>query len=87
MEKMEGGDGEDGDGPRVKRIRQVYLPGAVVYNAQEAQLKRCDCREARSCRRRFRIPYEFFLELEAEKATKVVRIGCKGRGRKAVHTC
>ena len=54
---------------------------------RKAELKRQGSREARNFRRRFRIPYEFFLgACEAGKATKEVLIGCNGRGGEAEHS-
>ena len=51
-----------------------FLSSAVVYNTQESKAKRHDSREARSFRRRFRIPYDFLLGL-LKLAKQVVFIG------------
>ena len=68
METTDVEEGEYGDGPRVKRIRQVHPQSdlsqelwSIILRKQE--LKRYDPREARSFRRRFRIAYELFLKL------------------------
>ena len=66
----EGEDGKDGDGPCVKRTRQVR-PRLYVSQApwpimlRKANLKRRDSREARNFRRNLIILYELFFEFLA----------------------
>ena len=61
-------EGEDDDGPRAKRTRQVH-PRSDFSHApwyimlRKAEPKRRGSREAINFRRRFRIPYELILEL------------------------
>ena len=68
METVEGEEGENDDGPRVKRSRQVLprsdfsqSPWSILLRKPE--LKQRDSREYRNFRRHFRIPYEFCLKL------------------------
>ena len=68
IETAEGEESEDGDGPRVKRTRQVHprsdfsqAPWSIMLRKPE--LKQRDSREYRNFRRQILIPYEFFLEL------------------------
>ena len=65
---MEGEEGEDVDGPRVKRTRQVHPRSdfsQVTWSImlRKLELKQRVSREYRNYRRHFRIPYKFFLEL------------------------
>ena len=67
VEAAEGEESEDGDGPRVKRTRQVYprsgfsqAPWSVML--RKLELKQRDSRVYRNFRRHFCIPFEFFLE-------------------------
>ena len=88
---------EYSDGPRIKRTRQVHprsdfsqVPWSTIL--KKAELNRHDSREARNLRRRFRIPYEFFLALvKLAKQVALIgywllAIGCNGRNREAEHT-
>ena len=66
METAEGEESEDGDGPRLKRTRQVrprsdFSRWSTMLKKPE--LKQRDSREYRKFRRHFRIPYEFLSEL------------------------
>ena len=68
MGTVEGEEGEDADGPRVKRTRQVHPRSnfsQVTWSImlRKPELKQCVSREYRNYRRHFRISYEFFLEL------------------------
>ena len=71
METAEREESEDGDGPRVERTRQVHprldffqLRWSTTKMLTKPELKQRDSRGYRNFRRHFRIPYEFFLELE-----------------------
>ena len=65
METVEREESEDGDGPRVKRTRQVYPSEFSSWSImlRKPEPKQRDSREYRFFSQTFRHPYKFLIEL------------------------
>ena len=89
METAEGEESEDGDGPRVKRTRRVHPRSDFSRwsNAQKTRAGTTRLKRVQKVSQTFSHPARVLGACAAGKASKVVIIGCEGRGREAVSTC
>ena len=84
-------ENEGGDGPRVKRTRQVHQRSDFSRSSvklRKPELKQRDFREHRTLCRYFCIPYEFFLEhVQLEKHQTWFSLAARDVAGGVVHTC
>ena len=65
-----------------------FLPSAMVYDVQKSRAETSQLQRGQKLSQAFPHPVQVLLGArEAGKATKVVLIGCKGRGGEAVYAC